>query len=75
MRDTVPPAAVEGRAMIARPSSASAAPRMKSIWPPTPRVEARADRVGAHLAGQVDLIAELMATIRRKRRMTAVSLV
>ena len=36
MRDTVRPTAVEGSAMIARPSAASAAPRMKSIWPPTP---------------------------------------
>jgi hypothetical protein len=36
IRDAVPRAAVDGRAMIARPSGASAAPRMKSIWPPTP---------------------------------------
>jgi hypothetical protein len=36
MRETLPPAAVEGRAMIALPPSESAAPRMKSIWPPMP---------------------------------------
>lgn len=36
VRETFPPAAVDGRAMIARPSGARAAPRMKSICPPTP---------------------------------------
>lgn len=36
IRDRVPPAAVDGRAMIAFPCTAWAAPRMKSIWPPTP---------------------------------------
>ena len=36
IRDTVPPFAVEGRAMIAFPSRDTAAPRMKSICPPMP---------------------------------------
>ena len=41
--------------MIARPSVASAAPRMKSIWPPTP-LYSRWPIESAHdLAGQVDL--------------------
>ena len=31
-----------------------AAPRTKSSWLPTPLYKLRADRVGAHLAGQVD---------------------
>ena len=34
--EMAPPAAVAGRAMMALPSSARAAPRMKSICPPTP---------------------------------------
>jgi hypothetical protein len=36
MRETLPLAAVEGRAMIALPPGESAAPRMKSICPPMP---------------------------------------
>jgi hypothetical protein len=36
MRLTVPPAAVEGRAMIGFPPVDSAAPWMKSIGPPMP---------------------------------------
>lgn len=36
IREIRPSAAVAGSAMIARPSSASAAPRTKFIWPPTP---------------------------------------
>jgi hypothetical protein len=36
MRETDPPAAVDGSAMIGRPSRDNAAPRMKSIWPPIP---------------------------------------
>ncbi len=70
MRDTPPPAAVDGSAMMARPSSASAAPRMKSIWPPTPLYMPPADRVGADLAGQVDLDRRVDRDHRWKRRMT-----
>ena len=36
IRENFPPPAVDGSAMIARPSGASEAPRTKSIWPPTP---------------------------------------
>jgi hypothetical protein len=36
MRETLPPAAVEGSAMIGLPPSERAAPRMKSICPPMP---------------------------------------
>ena len=36
MRETVPPLAVEGRAMMALPPGDLAAPRLKSTWPPTP---------------------------------------
>ena len=38
-------------------------------------VDAVADRVGAHLAGQIDLEAELIATTRGFLRISAVSLV
>jgi hypothetical protein len=41
--------------MMGLPPSDSAAPRMKSIWPPMPEKMAGADGVRAHLAGQVDL--------------------
>lgn len=36
MREILPPAAVEGRAMIGLPPRETAAPRIKSIWPPIP---------------------------------------
>jgi hypothetical protein len=36
MRETLPPAAVAGSAMMGLPPSERAAPRMKSIWPPMP---------------------------------------
>ena len=36
IRDTAPPAAVEGSAMMGFPSHEKAAPSTKSIWPPMP---------------------------------------
>ena len=36
IRERDPSAVVDGRAMMGRPPSASAAPRMKSAWPPKP---------------------------------------
>lgn len=36
MRLAVPPAAVEGSAMMGRPPRLCAAPRTKSTWPPSP---------------------------------------
>ena len=36
MRESVPSFAVDGSAMMLRPPSDRAAPRMKSTWPPTP---------------------------------------
>ena len=55
MRDTVPFFAVEGRAMIGLPPLESAAPRMKSTWPPKPLYGRVPMRIGADLPGEVDL--------------------
>ena len=65
MREILPSAAVEGRAMIGRPSSARAAPRMKSIWPPTP-LYIRWPIESAHTwPVRSTSMAELMAVMRR----------
>ena len=61
--------------MIARPSSASAAPRMKSIWPPTPLYIRWPIESAQTWPVRSTSIAELIAVIRLKLRMTWVSLV
>ena len=61
--------------MIARPSSASDAPRTKSIWPPMPEYMRGPMESAQTCPVRSISMAELMAVMRRRRRMTAVSLV
>ena len=61
--------------MIGRPSLASAAPRMKSIWPPTPLYIRCPIESAQTWPVRSTSIAELIAIIRLKLRMTWVSLV
>ncbi len=55
MRETVPPAAVEGRAMIALALVGQRSAADEVHLAADAAVHALADRVGTHLAGQVDL--------------------
>lgn len=71
----IPPAAVDGRAIMAFPSSAWAAPRMKSIWPPAPLYRRRPIESATTCPVRSTSIAELIATIRPNERMTWVSFV
>ena len=50
MRDTVPPAAVDGSAMIGLPPVRQRGAADEIHLPADARVDAEADRVGAHLA-------------------------
>ena len=61
--------------MIARPSGARAAPRMKSICPPTPEYRRCPIESATTWPVRSTSIAELIATIRRNERMTCGSLV
>ena len=61
--------------MIARPSAASAAPRMKSIWPPTPEYIVWPIESATTWPVRSTSIAELIETIWLNERMTWVSLV
>ena len=55
MRETVPPAAVDGRAMIGLPPARQGGAPDEVHLPANARVDAKADRVGTDLTGQVDL--------------------
>ena len=61
--------------MIARPSGASAAPRMKSIWPPTPEYIRVPIESATTCPVRSTSIAELIAVMCRNDRMTWVSFV
>ena len=61
--------------MIARPCSASAAPRMKSIWPPTPLYRRSPIESATTWPVRSTSIAELMAVIVANERITWVSFV
>jgi len=73
IRDS-PELVTDGRAMMGLPPSESAAPRMKSIWPPTPEY-CRSPMESAQTWPVMSTsMAELMAVTFGFRRMTAVSL-
>jgi hypothetical protein len=73
--DTVPPAAVDGSAMTARPSAARPAPRTKSICPPTPEYSRWPIESATTCPVRSTSMTELMATIRSNERITCVSFV
>ena len=64
MREAAPRAAVDGSAMIARPSAARLAPRMKSIWPPIPEYMRGPIESATTWPVRSISIAELIAVIR-----------
>ena len=61
--------------MIARPSAARLAPRMKSIWPPIPEYMREPIESAATWPVRSISIAELIAVIRLNPRITCVSFV
>ena len=75
MRETLPPAAREGSAMIGLPPRERAAPRMKSIWPPMPENTSWPIESAHTWPLRSIWMAELMATIFGFLRITAVSFV
>jgi hypothetical protein len=75
MRDTVPPAAVDGSAMIGSPPSDTAAPRMKSICPPIPEKIVCPIESAHTCPDRSTSMALLMAATRWFFRISAVSLV